>query len=150
MMAFLCINYFLSEKKSFQYGFSLSNISFSSFITSEKKNIAFSAERVELSRPNHGVSRVYHQFRKELYITNTECCISSIPQGIVYHQADRIYTLKRDDIPSFRRMIYSPKGADDIPSLSAWIKKTTRLDLSFFWRRRRDLDSRAGKPDLHP
>ena len=69
-------------------------------------------------------SIVYHQFRKELHIINfVRSCISSsrqkcTPKGVMRYKCDlshlMIYTLLRDDIPS----------------LSAWIKK-----LSFFWTR---------------
>ena len=52
--------------------------------------------------------RVYHQFRKELYI------IKAV--RFVYHQAAGEYTLTRDEIQPEGLMIYT-LARDDMPSL---------------------------------
>ena len=71
-------------------------------------------------------SIVYHQFRKELHIINFV--------EVVYHQADRYTHLRCDDI---RRTKFGddmqPCRADDMPSLSAWIKKQrTSYEVLYF------------------
>ncbi len=74
-----------------------------------------------------------------VYVIRLKSGISSIPQGIVYHQHGVLYIIKPTKDARWRVMIYSPQGADDmhrtacgddIPSLSAWIKK---IFLHFWW-----------------
>ena len=70
-----------------------------------------------------------------MYIINSaRNCISS-KRSFVYHQADRYTHLRCDDI---RRTKcgddMQPCRADDMPSLSAWIKKFQVRRLGIFWR----------------
>ena len=71
-------------------------------------------------------SIVYHQFRRN--------CISSTSLEVVYHQADRNAHLWCDEIQLGVAvlMIYT-LTRDDIPSLSAWIKKHSFKRTSVFW-----------------
>ena len=72
-------------------------------------------------------SIVYHQFRKELHIIKTKFCISSSRQK---------YTPKGMMIcAAFVRRWYTRLRRDDIPSLSAWIKKFLFLRTGIFWDR---------------
>ena len=79
--------------------------------------------------PSIPLGIAYHQLHKKLYIINAKHCISSSRQNT---------HLRCDDI----RMYASPKarhtfddmqpcGADDIPSLSAWIKKSCSFEQDF-------------------
>ena len=83
---------------------------------------------------------------------NTKCCISSIPQGIAYHQNEVLYIISPTGcISSSRQNFYThPSGMmiyaelcsamiytlkrDDIPSLSAWIKKSRSEERDFLAR----------------
>ena len=49
------------------------------------------------------------------------------------HRAAALYTAY-SIIHGFAVMISSPAGADDIPSLSAWIKKSESVSFRIFWQ----------------
>ena len=71
-------------------------------------------------------SIVYHQFRKELHIIKTKFCISSSRQFFDTH-------LRCDDIRRTRAAVIYTLTRGDIPSLSAWIKKSkSQKGLGFF------------------
>ena len=92
------------------------------------------------------------------YIINAEHCISSIPQGIAYHQHEVLYIIiakadtaygwwytRFDEICSSKRMRYTLRR-DDIPLLSQWInKKGTfgRQKFLFCWWGMVDSDHRS-------
>ena len=68
-----------------------------------------------------------------MYIINSaRNCISS-RQSLVYHQADYYTHLRCDDIQPLRAdEIQCAQHIDDIPSLSAWIKKSLFRKQGFF------------------
>ena len=85
-----------------------------------------------------------------------EACISSIPQGIAYHQHEVLYIIKPQVDARWRVMRYSPEGADDMhrtshgddmPRQAAWIKKNEVIASFFFGLPERirtfDLQSRS-------
>ena len=79
-------------------------------------------------------SIVYHQFRKELHIIKTLVLYIIKPTVFYTH-------LRCDEIQHGIAvlMIYTLKR-DDIPSLSAWIKKHSFKRTSVFWRYHPDLN----------
>ena len=83
----------------------------------------------------------FHQ-KTEGHKIKAEPCISSIPQGIAYHQNAVLHIIKPTEIHTWRcdeiqhgkavLMIYT-LTRDDIPSLSAWIKKSDKSKLVGFF-----------------
>ena len=63
--------------------------------------------------------------RSIAYNQSGTLCISSISQGIAYHQNEVLYIIKPTEIHT---------SCDDIPSLLAWIKKHSFKRTSVFWR----------------
>ena len=69
----------------------------------------------------------------------------------VYHQAAGGYTLARDEIHGVAVMISSPTGADDIPLLSQWIKKSDKSEpVGFFGRADKKDIFKSFRMDLNP
>ena len=91
----------------------------------------------ELSRPHHAIG-VYIIRNSLRYIINAEHCISS---------SRRKCTLARDEIQGRLAAlddIHHASRGDDMPSCGLDKKITAPVEAVIFWRRRRDLNSRAG------
>ena len=85
---------------------------------------------------------LYHNFVNK---SRRKPCISSIPQGIAYHQHEVLYIInakenarrrvmryKKSDFLALFDDIHRTLCGDDIPMLSHWIKKSENFVLGFF------------------
>ena len=88
-----------------------------------------------------------------------KACISSCSKGTAYHQCEALYiikpqgkcTLARDEIQGRLAAlddIHRTSRGDDMPSLSAWIKKFDKSKLvEFFWPTRKDSNLRPSESE---